>query len=794
MRVLVSFGKTKKFSGLVTEIHENPPKDYQAKYVEEILDPEPIAGSIHFKFWTWLAEYYLCYPGEVMQAALPAGLKLTSESHFILHPGFDENETALSDEEYLVLEALRTKPELTPLEISAILDDKKVYAFLKGSLQKNFLQLKETVKEKFKPKTELRVSLNKSYSNQEALESVFKGLEKKAPKQTDTLLELLKQLGSDLSGSVHRERLNPEAHWTQIKALEKKGIVDIQERIISRFESVEPEGKPKELSEAQTRAFDQIKQEFQNREVVLLHGVTSSGKTEIYVRLIEEVLNKGRQVLYLIPEIAITAQLISRLRHYFGDAVGVYHSKFNENERVEIWNTVNKFQASEESRTRFSVILGARSSMFLPFRNLGLIIVDEEHDPSLKQHDPAPRYHARDAAIYLATLHGAKVLLGTATPSLETYRNCKEGKFGLVEIQERFGGISLPGITLSDPREGEEKKSGPPPVIGKKLGQEIESTLKSGEQVILFQNRRGFAPVLECRWCAWVPTCENCDVSLVYHKSSNQARCHYCGFSQTPPARCPSCNDNHITMLGTGTEKVAEELGFLFPETPIARMDLDTTRSKYGHYQIISDFSEGKTQILVGTQMVTKGLDFDRVGLVGIIDADGLLKHPDFRARERAMHLMWQVAGRAGRRNKIGKVVIQTRKADSDLFEYLIHNDYKTFFHREMEERQRFNFPPYCRLINLTSTGTHREELDFFCGFLKQSLDPLFPDQVLGPEYPAIARVRNKFRKVILIKCSRNENPGIIRSKISGVLERASDFQKREGLKSIRVIPDVDPM
>jgi len=613
----------------------------------------------------------------------------------------------------------------------------------------------------------------------------------------------------------------------------QKNIFELIEREVGRFSSSDYTTKIFQLNDVQQKVLESIQEQFSpkslvqslksessalniesdkssiNRlqsttakDVVLLHGVTSSGKTEIYVRLIEQALAEGKQVLYLLPEIALTTQIINRLRKYFGDIVGVYHSKFNTNERVEIWNAVlsskSKVQGSklDDSETlnfklsNFKLIVGARSSLFLPYSNLGLIIVDEEHDTSFKQYDPAPRYNARDAAIYLAHIHKAKTLLGSATPSIESYFNAQEGKYGFAEIHERFGGVKMPEILLADVKEAKLKKQ-LKSHFAPLLLDTVKLALQNKEQIILFQNRRGFAPQLECNKCAWVPHCVNCDVSLTYHKTSNQLRCHYCGYSVKPPAKCAACGDTDIRMKGFGTEKIEEELALFFPDANIARMDLDTTRSKFAYQHIIQDFEDGKIDILVGTQMVTKGLDFDNVGVVGILNADSMLNFPDFRSFERSYQLMAQVSGRAGRKNKRGKVIIQTQNPEHSIIADVVNNNYLSMYTNQLLDRKNFNYPPYYRLIEMKVIHKDVNMVNVASKFIADNLKQHFGKRVLGPEFPLVSRIRNLYHKTILLKIEREGSVVQAKKIITDVLVQ---FKSNPDYKSVRIQIDVDPM
>ncbi len=661
-RVVVQFGKKKLYSGVIERVHENVPDYPNVKYVLDILDPEPIVNALQLRFWDWMARYYMATRGEVLNAALPTALKLASETKVVINPDWDKNFDRLNDREFLLMQALEMQNVLTLAEVSKIVDQKKVLPLIKTLIEKGAVLPEEEMQQRFKPKMESYIRLADEYQKEEALQGLSATLEKKAFKQLELLLSYLhlSRWFSDDRQEVSRALLlrKSKASASVLTAMLKKGIFKQYERAISRLEDY-PAQKSVEsivLNNEQQAVLQEIKSQLKEKDVVLLHGITGSGKTEIYIKLIKESLDKGQQVLFLLPEIALTSQIINRLRQYFGEAVGIYHSRYNQNERAEVWNRVLQ---SDEKEKSYKIIIGARSALFLPFNNLGLVIVDEEHDTSYKQYDPAPRYHARDAGIYLAWLHQAKTILGSATPSVETYYKAQKGKFGFVELKNRYSGVSLPEIQVVDTvlaRRRKEMKSH----FSQFLLDAMQESLERGEQVILFQNRRGFSLRLVCEKCQWTPECKNCDVTLTYHKQFNRLKCHYCGYSSDVFTACPECGSKDLRMQGFGTEKVEEELPIFFPDYQIKRMDLDTTRSKNAFTQIINDFQDRKIDILVGTQMVSKGLDFDNVGLVGVLNADNMLMFPDFRAFEYSFQQLTQVAGRAGRKHKRGRVIIQT--------------------------------------------------------------------------------------------------------------------------------------
>jgi len=781
-RVIVQFGKSRIYTAIILSITEEPPLLYEAKYIIDVLDDAPIVNQQQLELWQWMANYYMCYIGEVMQAALPSALKLASETKIILLKDVVYDKALLSDKEFLIIDALEIQPELKVSDIVNLLGQKTVFPLLKGLFEKGIIHISEEISDRYKPRRKAYIHLNSIYEEPETKKGLFEVLER-APKQLDALLTYFKLTKSN--PQVLKSLILEESGCgvSALKTLVDKKIFVQEDKAVSRLTQGELEIEDDfSLSDSQQSAVDSIDQQFSHKDVVLLHGITSSGKTQIYIRLIEEILRKGQQVLYLLPEIALTSQMIERLRRYFGNKIGIYHSRFSDNERAEVWNKVLK--------NEYDIVLGARSSVFLPFSKLGLIIVDEEHESSYKQFDPAPRYHARDTAIYLAHVHHAKVLLGSATPSLESYYNVETGKYGLVELKERFGTAQLPVIEVVSITEETNKKT-----IQSNfttiLINEIKQALENKEQVILFQNRRGHTPILLCRTCAYLPKCINCDVSLTYHKSSGKLHCHYCGYKQDTIVRCPACGSTHIEQKGFGTEKIEEDLQFIIPEARIARMDLDTTRSKNSFQQLIGDFEDGKIDILVGTQMVAKGLDFGNVTVIGIINADSLLNYPDFRAYERSYQMLSQVAGRAGRRDKTGKVVIQTYNPDHRVIEQVIKNDFDDLYKKELVERKTFLYPPVFRLIRLDIKHKDSSVLYDIALRLAIELRTTLGKRVLGPEEPLVSRIRNYYIKTIYIKVERN---GISIGRVKEFLQTAlSNMETNKLNKGAFVQVDVDP-
>jgi primosomal protein N' (replication factor Y) len=783
-RVVVQFGKSKLYTAVVAAITEHPPEKYEAKYLLEILDDRPVVTQQQLHFWKWLGEYYMCNDGEVMNAALPSALKLASETKIELNKEFEYDKATLHDKEFLIVEALEIQPELTISDIAKLLSQKTVMPILKGLFEKNIINISEEVSDRYKPRKRTFLILSLVYQNQDNLKELFGILEKRAPKQADAVLAYIKLARHQKTISKNELIEESGAGASSIASLIEKEILIAEEKNVSRlyFEEEDLDANF-ELSIQQQEVLTSIKQQFEQKDVVLLHGVTSSGKTQIYIRLIEQMIAQGKQVLYLLPEIALTTHIIERLRQYFGASIGVYHSRFNDNERVEVWQKV--------LNNEYKVVLGARSSVFLPFADLGMIIVDEEHETSYKQFDPAPRYNARDAAIFLANMHQGKVLLGSATPSFESYFNARTHKYGFAELTERYGGVQLPTIEVVSIAE-ETKKKTIQSHFTSVLMADIQTALANKEQVILFQNRRGYAPVLLCKICAYTPKCINCDVSLTYHKHSGKLHCHYCGYKEDTPSICPACGSTHLEYRGFGTEKIEDELSIILPEARITRMDLDTTRSKNSLQNILNDLEEKKIDILVGTQMVAKGLDFADVTVIGIINADSLLKYPDYRANERSYQMLAQVSGRAGRRGKQGKVVIQTYDPSHRVIKQVIENNYNDLYFTEMEERKAFHYPPFYRIINLDIKHKNPEILHNQATYLGNQLRKHFGDErVIGPQVPLVSRIRNYYIQSIMLKF---EKDGVSINKVKATIrEVITQFQTTKLSKGSVVQPDVDP-
>ena len=788
-RVVVPFGRKKYYTAIVARLHDVMPQGYEVKEILSILDDRPVLRRPQLRFWEWIADYYLCSVGDVYKAALPSGLKLESETVVTLNAEFEEpDDDRLKEREWMLLAALGKRSRMTVQELEKESGMHNILPVLRRLLEREAVFVSEQIKAHYRPKTETYIRLVFAPGDEVALRSAFERV-KQAKKQEVMLLSFL-----DLSLFMQKGKLREVSRKALLDrsgvssavlgAMVEKGIFEVYKKEISRFDTATfTEGEIAPLSELQQMACNQIVESFREHDVTLLHGVTSSGKTEIYAHLIQRVLAEGRQVLYLVPEIALTTQLTNRLRKMFGDKLVIYHSKFSDNERVEIWNTLLD---SREPR----LVLGVRSSIFLPFADLGLVIVDEEHETSYKQYDPAPRYHARNAAIVLASMHGAKTLLGTATPAIETYFNARQGKYGLVELKKRFNDVELPEIIPVDVKEM-RKKNRMQGNFTPELLNRMQHALQAGEQVILFQNRRGFAPMVECKQCAWVPKCEHCDVSLTYHKRYNQLTCHYCGYTYEIPKVCPACGQPTIGVMGFGTERIEEDVARLFPEVPVSRMDLDTTRSRNAYEQIIDDFSKGKNKILIGTQMITKGLDFDRVSVVGILSADQMMNFPDFRAHERAFQMMEQVSGRAGRKNKKGVVVLQTSDPSSPLIQQVIAHDYEGMYNRQLAERKAFSYPPYTRLIYIYLK--HRDEtfLQELAVRYTTALREVFGSRVLGPDNPPVARIQSLYIRKVVLKMELAASMSRVKEILRQVYE---NMLVDDRFKSLLLYYDVDPL
>lgn len=790
IRAIVPFGNRKILTGIVIAIHESPPKEYEAKYILELLDEEPVVNTLQLKLFSWIADYYVCSAGEVMNAALPAGLKLSSESMVQLHPAFNAETTLFefSQKEETLLTHLKQEP-LPYSEISTLLNLKNLYSILKSLVSKEAVILYEEVKEKFKPKTEKRIRLTPEFTSTKALEGVFQKLAKK-PKQEEIILKYLQEVhilqnpNANGNGIGKKALLGDELSESSLQTLITNKIFEEFEVIVSRFEEENQVVADLTLSTDQLQAQTEIIKSFETHAAVLLHGITGSGKTEIYIDLIRKALQGGSQVLYLLPEIALTTQIVQRLKKIFGSAMGIYHSRFSDNERVEVWNGVLS--------GKFKFVVGVRSAIFLPFDNLGLIIVDEEHDTSYKQQEPAPRYHARDVALVIGHLHHAKVLLGSATPSVESYYQAHHEKYGYVRIDKRYGDAQLPEVVLADLSQERKSKTIKGDFSGTLL-RAINDTLAQQEQVIIFQNRRGYSPMVNCQDCSWVPKCVNCAVSLTYHQYKHALICHYCGYREELPQQCPTCSSKRLLTVGYGTEKLEEELKLHYPDATVQRMDYDTTRVKSGYDSIIEQFENGSTNILVGTQMVTKGLDFDKVSLVGIFNADRMMHFPDFRSYERAFQLITQVSGRAGRRDKPGKVIIQTSHADHPVLNFILHHTQEEFYNTEITDRKEHAYPPFARLIEIVvkhiDKKVSRDAAYALTEVLKANLTEA---KVLGPGEPMVSKIRNQFLMSILVKIPRDS--GKLQDIKQRILLAIHSTLTQKEFRSVRIIADVDPV
>lgn len=781
-RVAVPFGKSKIYTAIVANKHHTPPNLYEAKEIHQILDKDPKVTLKQLELWNWITKYYMCTLGEVMRAALPSAFLLESETQVYLNKGSDIDENSLDNEEFLVFEALQHQSSLNVNEISAILDKKNVLPTVKGLIDKNTIAVKEVMYEKYKPKLVRHVLLNIPANNQDTINELLDGL-KRAPKQAAIVASYL--MLSNLSNALIATKAllqHSGASSSQLKSLIDKEIFEEHQVREDRVQYNNDDNLTKfKLSRAQSNALDELNQIYEKQDVALLHGVTSSGKTALYIELIKNVLQNQEHALYLVPEIALTTQLVQRLERIFGDQIIVFHSRFSLNERVEAYENLLK-------STSPKVIIGARSSVLLPFNNLGIIIVDEEHENSYKQFDPAPRYHARDTAIVLGQQLQAKVLLGSATPSLETYQNCRLGKYGLVELFERYNKVLMPEIELVDLADKYKRKR----MTGHfsdRLIEELTECFKLGYQAILFQNRRGYAPVVSCNTCGHIPQCPNCDVSLTYHQYRDQLRCHYCSYTIAMQKSCMACGSHELDSKGFGTEQIEQEVKQCFPEVKVGRMDLDTTRGKYSYQKIISAFENQETQVLVGTQMLSKGLDFRNVKLVGILNADTLLNYPDFRSHERSFQLLQQVAGRAGRTKERGKVLIQTYNPYHKILQQVSNNDYHGMFEEQLEQRYQYKYPPHYRLVRMTFVHRDYQKVNDGAAWFAQVLRQQFGVNVLGPEFPPIARTRNKYHKNVMLKIPKKQS--LVKTK-EAVSKIKNSFLSVKEFRPIKLILNVD--
>lgn len=801
MRAIVQFGQKRIYTALIVKVHNNPPTNYIPKEIQALPDDQAFILPAQLKFWDWMSSYYMCFKGEIFKAALPSGLRPESETRVKfsqkiqrtpLEENFDKdsklNQESLDEKEQLILNYLEGISSASIKDLNSLVHLKNSLPYIYNLLSKNLIQIEEKLKAKYKPRLEAFINLTEKLQNPEMLSAILEKL-KKAPKQNQTLEGFI-YFANEEDGIASELRMNKLIADRQIskpalEALIKKGILQKSYKESSRLQTKTSQlNDLKELSNIQGQKFEEIKKKFKSNNTILFHGVTSSGKTEIYTHLISEEISKGKQVLYLLPEIGLTTQIISRLKRYFGGKIGVYHSQYNDSERAEIWKNL----LGKSTEDTFQIIIGVRSSIFLPFQNLGLVIIDEEHETSYKQHDPAPRYHARDAGLFLAQLHQAKTLLGTATPSLESYYNVEIGKYALVELNDRHGNVKLPLSVLANTRDAYRKKR----MVSHftpELYTSMSDTLSQNKQIILFQNRRGWSPYIQCNECGWIPSCKHCDVNLTFHKYSNDLNCHYCGYSIGSPNFCPECESTNIRTRGFGTEKIEEETRLVFPEAKVARMDFDTTRTKRAYHKIITDFEMRKSDILIGTQMISKGLDFENVRLVGVLNADNLLFFPDFRAYERSFQLLTQVSGRAGRKSEQGEVIIQTSDPENEVLQWVIKGAYLKMYKNQMLERKAFKYPPYYKLIKITLKHKDLNILNKGAIFLGNNLKQVFGTRVLGPEFPLISKIHKWHLKSILIKIERD------RSYLKAKMILQSEINKLEKeFRQMQLVVDVDPL
>jgi len=780
MRVAVSFGKTKMYTGLVFNIHQIAPTLYEAKEIHQILDEAPLVNEEQLKHWQWVSDYYMCSLGDVYRAALPSAFLLESET--VLTKNEQEiDQSILLDDEFLIYEALQYQSQLTIHQVVTILGKKKVMPIVNSLLEKSVIRIQEEIYEQYKPKLVKYVRLHANYATDTSLETLLESLSR-AKKQREAVLSFFQLSANKKPIKAKDLEVQANVSSTILKSLVYKNIFEFYHIQIDRISFKGTTNNLKQLNEFQELALKEVKETFTTKDVTLLHGITSSGKTEVYAKLIQEVLDAGKQVLFLLPEIALTTQIITRLQMYFGNQISVFHSKYSMNERVEVWKNVL------ENKSKAGIILGARSALFLPFSNLGLIVVDEEHETSYKQFDPSPRYNARDAAIVLAKLHDAKILLGSATPSLESYFNAAQKKYGLVALNRRHGNVQLPKIELIDIKEKQRKKE-MKGYFSDRMLLLIQEALDAKEQVILFQNRRGYSPVVECKTCGISPECPNCDVTLTFHKYKHELCCHYCNYQRAMPNSCGACGSNTLDTKGFGTEQIEMELKLLFPDFKIGRMDLDTTRGKYGYQKIIGAFESKEIDVLVGTQMLSKGLDFENVSLVGILNADTMLNFPDFRAHERAYQMMVQVSGRAGRSKKQGNVAIQTYNPNHQILQQVSTTSYAEMYKEQLQDRWEYKYPPYYRLIKITLTHRDYNKVDKGINWLAKAFQQSFGEYVLGPTAPAVSRIRNRYIKNLVIKVPPKQSLANTKNqitKIKNTFEAVSDF------RPIRFIIDVD--
>ena len=786
-RVAVQFGNKRIYSALVAELHNRVPRVQSVKFILELIDREAVISQENLSFWQWIADYYACYIGDIMLAGLPAAFRLKSETKLLLSPDFTGDTTGFSDKEIRILKFVAAKKNTDVDKIAAHIGDLHILPLITGLMERQVLIADEQLYDRYSPKTEDYLVFGEECRGKEQLQCRIKELEsrKNCASQLETLMRFI--VAEQKSGIVKRSDFQRENSPSSIQTLIRKGILSIERSTYSRLagnrETVDSDTII--LNDEQSEAYNIITRSWSTKNVSLLHGVTGSGKTEVFIKLIARMLEEGKQVLYLLPEIALTAHLINRLEKYFGKKAGVYHSRFSKDERVEIWHKVK----SEDMAESYRIIIGSRSSIFLPFSNLGLVIVDEEHDSGFKQTEPAPRYNAKDAAVYLAQTKGVKVVLGSATPSVESFFNAQTERFAYAKLTKRYAGYELPEILLADLRQ-DYKQHSMYSIFSELLYKNIENTLQSGRQVILFRNLRGFASSLRCDVCGWTAKCPNCDVSLTVHKHGDMLNCHYCGETLPVVSACPQCGSRSVRMTGSGSEKLEEEAKKYFPNATVARMDADSIRNKGAYQKIIDDFGNGKTDILCGTQLVSKGFDFANVGLVGIIDADSMLNYPDFRSYERCFSLLTQLAGRAGRSKEKGRVIIQTFNPLHPVFKDVCTYNYEAMYNKQIVERKLFRYPPFYHLLRISLQCRDCKELDSFADTYTEKLRGIFGGRILGPEYPPVSRIRSFYIKNIILKLERKLSYAKAKQ---AILRLNEEMYASVPKNHVRIITDVDP-
>ncbi len=778
-RVVIPLGERRFYTGIIAEVHTRKPSHPKIKSILDVIDESPVLTEKLLQFWEWVKSYYMCFPGDIMQAAVPQTQRVSSETKVVLNKKFDFSESKLNEKELALTNALSNGNALTFNDISKLIEVKNPHKIIKSLLDRSIITSEEELKKGFQVKKEKKVRLNPSFEEDEQLNALIAKSEKKAPKQVDLIMAYLMTKGDDFWITKKQLLAKAEVSNAVLTTLIEKKV------FIESTEEQKPQKSLEEitsitLSSEQEIAYLQLQSTFETKEICLLHGITGSGKTAIYIKCIQNILKEGKQALYLLPEIALTFQVIQRIKSYFQEEVGVYHSRMTDRERAETWQWIQE--------GKYKVVVGARSSLFLPFSNLGIIVVDEEHEPSFKQTDSTPFYHGRDAAIILGKIMGCKVILGSATPSVESYFNAKNGKFGLVSLNIRFGESILPEVFTINMAQKTDVI--PNTVFSIELFDQIKTTLEQGKQVILFQNRRGFAPITHCTLCGWKPECVQCDIKLTYHKKKHLLSCHYCGYSEFPASACPDCGNTNIQVIGFGTERLVEDLRLLLPEYTIERLDLDTTKSKRAFDTLITDFSVNKINVLIGTQMVTKGLDFEGVTLVGIIDADKIMAFPDFRSVERAFQQIEQVAGRAGRRKAQGKVLIQTRQPKHPLFNWVRNHNYDSFYQTEIVSRKEYRYPPFSKLIRFTLKHVSKDTVFEAASDLQKRISSRIKNDVLGPVEPSINRIRNLYLYEILIKLDpKVVSISLVKQFISTCI---AETKQQKPYKSVVIFTDVD--